>query len=101
MPSKMTTVGGSNPKLATIQQLMTQGDAGGGHNNSKGALLTSNMLSTGVSSVPGGNRPGINSSGAMIKKNGSMGLAGAGMASYAHYNQQHHLSSQIQSSYQN
>ena len=92
MPSKITTVGGSNPKLATIQQLMTQGD---GQTNSKGALLTSNILTSGGSSVPGGNRPGINSSGATIKKNGSMGLAGPGMGSYAHYNQNHHLSSQI------
>ena len=94
--------GGSNPKLATIQQLMSQGDGQlGSNNNSKGALLTTKMLSSGTSTVPGGNRPGVNSSGATIKKNGSMGLAGAGIGSYANYNQQHHLSSQLQSSYQN
>jgi len=57
--------------------------------------LNNNILSGGGSSVPGGNRPGINSSGAAIKKNGSMGLAGAGLNSYANYNQQHHLSSQL------
>ena len=45
--------------------------------------------------MPGGNRPGINSSGAVIKKNGSMGIGG-GMGSYANYNQHHHMSSQLQ-----
>ena len=96
----MTTGGGSNPKLATIQQLMSQGDGqGGSNNNSKGALLTTKMLSSsGAPGAPGGNRPGVNSSGATIKKNGSMGLQGAGLGmekdsqhghcwgSYANYN---------------
>lgn len=95
----MTTAGGSNPKLVTIQQLIAQGDIA--TSNSKGALVTSNILSSGGSTVPGGNRPGINSSGATIKKNGSMGLASTGISSYANYNQQHHLSSQLQSSYKN
>ena len=68
------------------------------NSNSKGALITNNILSQGPSKVPGGNRPGINSSGAAIKKNGSMGL-GTGMGGYAKYNQHHHMSSQLQQSY--
>jgi len=84
IPGKLTTTGGSNPKLVTIQQLIAQGEIS--TSNSKGALVTSNILSSGTSSVPGGNRPGINSSGAAIKKNGSMGLTGPGISSYAHHN---------------
>lgn len=56
------------------------------------------MLSHGTSSVPGGNRPGINSSGAVIKKNGSMGLT-PGIGSYIDYNHHHHMSSKLQPDY--
>lgn len=76
----MTTGGGSNPKLVTIKQLIEENQS-----SSKGNLISNNILSHGSSNVPGGNRPGINSSGAVIKKNGSMGI-GAGMSSYANYN---------------
>ena len=96
----MTTSGGSNPKLVTMQQLIAVGEVSS-QSNSKGALITGNVLSQGAGSggsVPGGNRPGANSSGATIKKNGSMGL-GAGMGSYAKYNQHHHMSSQLQANY--
>ena len=89
-PGKMVS-GGSNPKLVTIQQLSEVGEIT--QSNSKGALVTSNILGqVGSGGVPGGNRPGINSSGATIKKNGSMGL-GAGIGTYA--NQHHHMSSQL------
>ena len=73
--------GGSNPKLVTIQQLTEVGEIA--QSNSKGVLATSNILGqVGSGGVPGGNRPGINSSGATIKTNGSMGL-GAGIGAYA------------------
>ena len=101
VPGKMTTQGGSNPKLVTMQQLMAAGEVvQSSTSNSKGALISSNILSQGPSNVPGGNRPGVNSSGAAIKKNGSMGL-GTGMGNYAKYNQHHHISSQLQQSNNN
>jgi len=94
----MTTAGGSNPKLVTMQQLIAAGEVNG--SNSKGALNHHSggvHSSHGSSSVPGGNRPGVNSSGAAIKKNGLMGVGGIGMGSYAaaKYNQHHHMSSQL------
>ena len=61
--------------------------------SSKGSLVPQSSGGDIGGGVPGGNRPGINSSGAAVKKNGSMGLAGSGMSSYANYNQQHHMSS--------
>ena len=63
------------------------------NSGSNNGLIT---LGTG-GGVPGGNRPGINSSGATIKKNGSMGLGG-GMSSYQNYDQKH-LASQVNYSY--
>ena len=43
VPGKMTTSGGSNPKLVTMQQLIAVGEVNS-QSNSKGALITGNIL---------------------------------------------------------
>ena len=96
---KSSIGGGSNPKLQTTHELLS-GESNGMLRSSKGIPtqhannnISSNngmhvLSGQGGGGVPGGNRPGINSSGANVKKNGSMGLSG-GLGSYHNYDHKH------------